>query len=125
MDIRNSTIWVVLPMTTVQDTPDLLAFYRPTGTTSKRRCSLTGGEVTARKRKNGSWRLCDIFSNDLELLRLTLPGENYSILLFWTHPSREFKYWYINLEDPQRRTRLGFDFSDRILDLIIEPNLKD
>ena len=112
-------------MITVQDTPDLLALYRPAGTTSKRRCSLTGGEVTARERKNGSWSLCDFSLNDLELLRLTIPGENYSILLFWAHPSREFRGWYINLEDPQRRTRLGFDFTDRILDLIIEANLKD
>ena len=124
-DIWNSKIWVALPMITVQDTPDLLALFRPAGTTSKRRCSLTGGEVTARERKNGSWSLCDFSLNDLELLRLTIPGENYSILLFWTHPLREFKLWYINLEDPQRRTRLGFDYTDRILDLIVEPNLKD
>jgi hypothetical protein len=30
--------------------------------------------------------------------------------------------WYVNLEQPQRRSRLGFDFEDRLLDVFVEPD---
>lgn len=43
-------------------------------------------------------------------LRVTRPGDDYSVFLFE-------RGWYVNLEQPQRRSRLGFDYEDELLDV--------
>lgn len=54
-------------------------------------------------------------------LRLIRPGEAHSTILFWG-PTGEFLAWYINLEDPNRRTPTGFESLDHTLDLLIAPD---
>ena len=55
-------------------------------------------------------------------LRVTRPGDPYSVFLFEDG-------WYVNLEEPQRRTAAGFDFEDELLDVWVpfggEPELLD
>jgi hypothetical protein len=55
-------------------------------------------------------------------LRVTRPGDRYSVFLFEDG-------WYVNLEEPQRRTAVGFDFEDELLDVWVpfggEPELLD
>ena len=55
-------------------------------------------------------------------LWLSVPGASYSIELYW-HPGRKtLDRWKVNLEDPLRRTRFGFDYKDRLLDIVISPD---
>lgn len=53
---------------------------------------------------------------------MTRPGEGFSVFLFADG-------WYVNLEEPQVRTPLGFDFEDELLDVWApfggEPELLD
>jgi protein associated with RNAse G/E len=35
------------------------------------------------------------------------------------------RYWYINLEYPLTRTDTGFDYTDMLLDILVEPDLKN
>lgn len=55
-------------------------------------------------------------------LRVTHPGDAFSVFLFADG-------WYVNLEQPQLRTELGFDYEDELLDVWIpfrgEPELLD
>jgi hypothetical protein len=55
-------------------------------------------------------------------LRVTRPGDAFSVFLF--HDG-----WYVNLEQAQRRTPLGFDYEDELLDIWVpfggEPELLD
>jgi Protein of unknown function (DUF402) len=55
-------------------------------------------------------------------LRITRPGDAYSVFLFADG-------WYVNLEQPQRPTKLGFDYEDELLDVWVpfggEPELLD
>jgi len=55
-------------------------------------------------------------------LRVTRAGDAYSVFLFEDG-------WYVNLEEPQRRTAVGFDFEDDLLDVWVpfggEPELLD
>ncbi len=46
------------------------------------------------------------------------PGRGHSIWLFWRDGS--FAGWYVNLEDPWRPSRSGFDTEDHTLDLWVE-----
>jgi hypothetical protein len=50
-------------------------------------------------------------------LMLRRPGDRYSIWVFWQGEEREFECWYVNLEQPYRRSAIGIDSLDHELDL--------
>ncbi|MFL5942471.1 MAG: DUF402 domain-containing protein [Gaiellaceae bacterium] len=50
-------------------------------------------------------------------LMLRRPGDRYSIWVFWQGEEREFQCWYVNLEQPYRRSAIGIDTLDHELDL--------
>jgi hypothetical protein len=58
-----------------------------------------------------------------ELLILKRPGEWHSVQIMWTPGERTFLGWYINMEEPSRRTARGFDIRDLELDIEIAPDL--
>jgi Protein of unknown function (DUF402) len=49
-------------------------------------------------------------------LRITRRGDPFSVFLF-QHEDGSLRGWYVNLERPQRRTGLGFDYEDELLDV--------
>jgi len=52
-------------------------------------------------------------------LRISPKAQPFSVHLF-RHDDESFRGWYVNLERPQERTALGFDFEDELLDIWIE-----
>ena len=50
---------------------------------------------------------------------LQRPGEAYAIWVFWEGPDREFAGWYVNFQEPFRRTAQGYDAQDLELDIWI------
>ena len=48
---------------------------------------------------------------------LQRPGESYAIWIFWFGPEREFRGWYVNFQEPFRRTPAGYDTQDLELDV--------
>jgi hypothetical protein len=61
-------------------------------------------------------------------LRVTRGDDPFSVFLFTNHDG-SFRGWYVNLERPQRRTELGFDYEDELLDVWValghQPELLD
>lgn len=49
-------------------------------------------------------------------------GEWHSVRHFWNDDG-SFRGWYVNIQEPVRRTRLGFDFRDLALDVLVAPDL--
>jgi hypothetical protein len=96
----------------VQDQPDLLALYIPRGATYMRWELAPDGR---RRLAPARWRD--------DVLRLMFPGEPYSIWLFFQEQDgvRQFARYYVNMEEPFRRTRIGFDTNDHTLDILIDP----
>lgn len=43
--------------------------------------------------------------------------------VFWSRPNREFDCWYINLQQPFRRTTTGYDTLDMELDIVVPADL--
>ena len=41
----------------------------------------------------------------------------------WGENGRELAHWYINLQEPLRRTQIGFDTRDNMLDIVVAPDL--
>ena len=50
-----------------------------------------------------------------------MPGSGFEVIRMSTGSG--FEGWYVNLVSPWRRTRLGFDTWDQILDLVIVDDL--
>jgi hypothetical protein len=54
------------------------------------------------------------------VLRLVTLGAEHTVELFWDEQWR-FQGWYLNLVAPVRRSAAGFDTTDRVLDVWVEP----
>lgn len=101
------------PALVAEDRDDLLALYIPAGARYRRWGALNGHRALV----EAEWRR--------DTLRLMYPGEPYSIWLSWdgSGAGRSFHGYYINLEEPFRRTPLGFDTNDHTLDIVVAPDL--
>jgi hypothetical protein len=51
------------------------------------------------------------------VLMLQRPGESYAIWTFWFGAERAFRGWYVNFQEPFRRTPIGYDTQDLELDI--------
>ena len=114
-------LMVAWPLVVVSDTGDVLATYLPIGTRTfgpifENRANAID-EVRAGTMKLGerTWH-----SNDA--LMLVRPDDPYCVMGFWNE-ARTFVGWYVNLQDPMRRTEIGFDSGDHTLDLIVGEDL--
>lgn len=56
------------------------------------------------------------------VLQLQRPGDLHAVWVFWTGPGREHAGWYVNLQEPFRRSSIGFDTQDLELDIVVEPD---
>jgi hypothetical protein len=68
------------------------------------------------------WRLGDGWWRDRSVLWLSSPGNAYAVGIFWVGTERTFGGWYVNLQDPLQRTRVGFDTADQLLDITVSPD---
>ena len=100
----------------VEDTPELTVLWFPLGFNYAMGDDLFG-DWTHRPRVGRRPQL-----------RVTRRGDPYSVFLF-QHDDGRLRGWYVNLERPQRRTELGFDYEDELLDVWValgaEPELLD
>lgn len=109
-ELWKGRVWKARPWMVVRDEPDELVLWIPQGTPTK----IPDGSGIPRD----EWELRDgAFSRSA--LRIARPRQLHSILLFRGGSGLE---WYVNLERPLRRTRIGFDHLDRELDLLARPD---
>jgi hypothetical protein len=111
-------VWTVRPVTIVQDQADVVALYMPNGTRWLRPVDSTGQYL---RLPGGQWELTEHILN-IDHLGLAIPEEPYSVILMW-EPGWKLRCWYINIEEPLTRTRIGFDFMDQTLDLVVAPDM--
>lgn len=98
---------------------DVVGLYLPRGA----RVMWPGPELrkeAIRKYVAGEWRIDEFEWIDNDVLILLRPGDAYSPQLYSNATS---KFWYVNLQEPFRRTELGFDTWDHLLDLVVAHDL--
>lgn len=116
----------IVPVSVAADEPAATQLFVAAGTPIRVRAALDGVKIARdlsyRERFAQSWRLGDDVWSGHNLLMLTPAGAAHS---FWAHWDESWRFggWYVNLQEPLRRSRYGFDTADNVLDLVIEPDL--
>jgi len=97
----------------VQDDDDVLALYMPEGSPLTFRADFFGAPHP--------WSGKDAWQGH-GVLQLQQPGEAHAVWVFWDGPDRELGAWYVNIQEPFRRTPIGVDTQDLELDIVIRPD---
>lgn len=117
--------WVE-PVTVVEDSPDCIALYLAMNTPIKRPVGADGAPVPRFQSYESSdpvpWRLGDGTWLEHSVLWLMRPGDAHAIGVFWRGTARAFVGWYGDLQLPLRRTAVGFDTVDHVLDVDVAPD---
>jgi predicted RNA-binding protein associated with RNAse of E/G family len=106
-------------LTVIEDSEDIVAMSLVPGTVFKIATPRTDRMGHLQRLASRTWELLDDQWRETRVLILARPGDAYSIWAFWTHSTNEFRAWYVNFEDPLRRSPMGFDTRDLFLDIVV------
>jgi hypothetical protein len=110
------------PCRVVEDRDDLVALFIAAGSRYKAGPKKTAAE----KRRLPRTRLPPdeyVWRNDT--LRLMIPGRSHSVSVSWQTQAgaRAVLKYFVNMEEPFRRTAVGFDTQDHTIDIEVTPQL--
>ncbi|MHB8470237.1 MAG: DUF402 domain-containing protein [Gaiellaceae bacterium] len=109
--LNDGRCWLEVPVIVLRDEPDLLATYIAEGAPLRfppgRWPTPDGRHPWAGKER---WR-----GHGAAMLQR--PGEAHAVWVFWRGEPRRFHGWYLNLQQPFRRTVSGYDTQDLELDI--------
>jgi len=114
-EVWRGRVFEARPANVVQDEPEQTMFLVPGGIA----CGLPIGEDgTELRLPNRPWQLEIRERGPNPILSFAWPDTPYAVLRWSTEEGTPI--WYVNLQDPLRRTDLGFDTVDHALDVIVE-----
>ncbi len=110
-EVWRGKAWLGTVVRVVEDRPDLLVSFLPTGAPFG---FLDGDWPGGRHpwHDRSGWKGHGV-------LMLQRPGESHAIWHFWEEPDRRFAGWYVNFQQPFERTAIGYDTLDLELDIWI------
>jgi hypothetical protein len=111
-------IWKALPAVVVEDADDQRMLFIPNGI----RWFAPSRDGRILRLPEGLWELVERTGTNGPILSFAWPDVPHAVLLFF-HPDWAMRNWYVNLERPLDRTKLGFDTEDRVLDVVVAPDL--
>jgi Protein of unknown function (DUF402) len=115
-DIWFGRVWRANACRIIEEHDDLVVVWTPSGSEAR---LPVGPDGTVLRIPQPEWRLAEDASRR-EALALIRPGVAHSLWLFFKDDALEC--WYVNFEEPMRRSAPGFDYADWKLDLIVEPD---
>ncbi len=126
-DVYDGLLWADRPVVVVEDSDDVLALWCPKGTL--RRVPITAGslpvgvtrgEWLAGALARRDWVLEDA-AWDVSSLMLHREGDWHAVWLSFLESGEQWG-WYVNFQEPYRRTARGIETMDLALDIIVEPD---
>lgn len=113
-------VYWAFPTIVIQDSPELIVLYMPAGVRGKNvdHKPATNELFLANKLNviNFQWQRTDV-------LMVIVPDDSFSTYLMRDTITKELDCWYVNLQEPIRRTPIGFDTMDNMLDVVINPDM--
>jgi len=97
----------------VEDSAEAIVLWIPAGAPAK----VPAGGLRI---PGEEWELEDV-APSRDQICVARAGRRHSIYVFWGDAG-EFSHWYVNFEQPLRRSAVGFDTFDEKLDLIVRPD---
>ena len=126
-EVWRDRVWAARPLRVIQDEGDFVVLWFPRGTRWK---APTTHPAQPRKADRGSrlaecaalgeWVFRDV-EWDVDTLQLIRERDWHAVWVSWLPDGRHWG-WYVNLQQPLRRTELGFETMDLVLDVIIDPD---
>ena len=116
-EIWRERIWTARPVTVVDDMPQQQIFYMSPG--ARWLCPRDDRGEWLRLPTSEGWTLDERALTSERVLSFAWPDVAYAILLFWDDDTDDFQRWYVNLQEPFRRTAQGFDTQDLELDIVV------
>jgi hypothetical protein len=116
----NGDIATVIPMRVIEDRADRVVLFQAAGSVCKKRSGVRGAGPRGRQLVPGGWdgTHVDRVWPGPPMLRLHVVGTAFAVLREWSFSSGAAEGWYVNLESPWRRTAIGFDSCDLVLDVV-------
>ena len=117
-------IGYVMPVTVVVDSPAVTVLFQAPGSICKQRTGKRSGP-RGRGMRIGDWdgKHEDRLWSGSPNLRVHKWGTAHAIIRLWDVASDAAYGWYVNLEAPWRRTSIGFDTQDLVLDITVADDL--
>lgn len=117
-EVCDGRVWTARPVRVVEDSAERQVLYLAPGTRWKRPVGPDGSWL---RLQVPPWHLVDT-QWDPATLWVVDRGAPHAVLLFWEPGSWAFRGWYVNLQEPLRRTAVGFDYLDQALDVVVAPD---
>jgi len=113
--IWRQKLWWACPAIIVKDTPNLIALYWQAGTPNR----IPAKRPTPQDLFSSEIRLVPHHWTETDVLMLVTPGTAHAVYAMWEAGQKKLRCWYIDLQEPLRRTHLGFDTMDHLLDVVV------
>jgi uncharacterized protein len=115
-DVHRGRVWRAQACRIVEETPDVLAVWFPRTAPARLPVDAHGGRIRIPR---DEWELEQARYDD-DAQCVARPGRAHSIYLLFRGP--RVRVWYVNFEEPLRRTPIGVDTFDHKLDLLVFPS---
>ena len=112
-DVHLGRVWRAQACRVVEDSVETIALWIPAGSPGK----VPAGGLRI---PGDEWELEGV-APSRDQICIARPGRAHSVYVFWGD-DWELTHWYVNFEQPLRRSAVGFDTFDEKLDLIIRPD---
>jgi predicted RNA-binding protein associated with RNAse of E/G family len=122
-ELWQNRVWTARPSIVIKDTSELTVFYIPKPTVCVTHRAPDGSHATAANILRRDWILKTPEGAGYDRLKIIVPGKGYSVILFKNPVDGDLRIWYVNMEEPGRRTDFSYDCTDLFLDIIIEADL--
>ena len=109
-DVHRGRVWRAQACRIVEESAETIALWIPAGSQAK----VPDGGLRIH---GDDWELSDT-APKRDQICVARPGRAHSVYIFW-QDDWQLDHWYVNFEQPLRRSPLGFDTFDEKLDLIV------
>jgi hypothetical protein len=127
-EVWRERVWAARPLIVVEDTPEQLLLWIPKGTIRKipatpptRVDPVTKEARAIENLARGDW-IYGEHTWDVSSLWILRPVDWHAVWVSWSAPGVQLG-WYGNFQFPFRRTALGIEAMDLMLDIVVEPDL--
>ncbi len=122
-EVIDGMVWTERPVTVVVDDPDQLVLHQAAGSVTREPIDRSERADYLRIMASRQWTLRDTVWQPPGRLRIGRVGQPFEVWRQSTPDERGVASWYVNLQEPLRRTVDGFETLDHVLDIVVAPDL--